>query len=219
MRIQVNSKSGLQTSAYQRGALGKLDRIHYSIADTQQRTSFALASKTTANPGTCQVKHTISLAAFLYILWFGLSGHSEPLLLSLGIASVVFTVYLAHRMDVIDHESHPIHHLFGLLRFWPYLTVQVIKSNIDVIGRILRPGRSISPQMVDLPLPQRSDLGRVIYANSITLTPGTVSVHLGKDTIMVHALSKQGADELGRGEMASRVPDDMEDISRVDRDQ
>lgn len=165
------------------------------------------------------MKHIISLAAFLYILWFGLSGHSEPLLLSLGIASVVFTVYLAHRMDVIDHESHPIHHFTSLLRFWSYLMVQVIKSNIDVIGRIFRPGRSISPQMVDLPVPQRSDLGRVIYANSITLTPGTVSVDLGKDTITVHALSKQAADDLGRGEMASRVPDDIEDISHVDRDQ
>ena len=172
--------------------------------------------KSASNPGHCQVKHTISLAAFLFILWFGLSGHTEPLLLSLGIASVVFTVYLAHRMDVIDHDSHPIHHLTGLVRFWPYLMVQVIKSNIDVIGRILRPGRSISPQMVDLPLPQRSDLGRVIYANSITLTPGTVSVHLGKDFITVHALSKQAADDLGRGEMASRVPDDIEDISHTD---
>jgi len=165
------------------------------------------------------VKHTISLTAFLFALWLGLSGHVEPLLLSLGVASVIFTLFLAHRMDVIDHESHPIHHLTGLIKFWPYLMVQVIKSNIDVIGLILRPGRSISPQMVDLPLPQRSNLGRVIYANSITLTPGTVSVHLGKDTITVHALSKQGVDDLGRGEMASRVPDDIEDISQVDRDQ
>ena len=164
------------------------------------------------------MKHTISLTAFLFALWLGLSGHGEPLLLSLGVASVIFTVFLAHRMDVIDHESHPIHHLTGLLKFWPYLMAQVIKSNIDVIRRILRPGRSISPQMVDLPLPQRSNLGRVIYANSITLTPGTVSVHLGKDTITVHALSKQGADDLGRGEMASRVPDDIEDTSNMDRD-
>ena len=164
------------------------------------------------------MKHTISLAAFLFVLWFGLSGHTELLLISLGIASVAFTVYLAHRMDVIDHEGHPIHHLTSLVRFWPYLMVQVVKSNIDVIGRILRPGQSISPQMVDLPMPQKSDLGRVIYANSITLTPGTVSVHLGKDTVTVHALTKEGADDLGSGELASRVPDDIEDLSQVDRD-
>ena len=162
------------------------------------------------------MKHTISLTAFLYILWFGLSGHTEPLLLSLGAASVLFTVYLAHRTDVIDHESHPIHHLTGLLRFWPYLMVQVIKANIDVIKRILKPGKSISPQMVDVPLPQQSDLGRVIYANSITLTPGTVSVDVGKNTIRVHTLAKQAAEDLSRGHMARLVPDDLEDITARD---
>ncbi len=157
------------------------------------------------------MKHTISLTVFLYLLWLGLSGHLEPLLLSLGAASVMFTVYLAHRMDVIDHEGHPIHHLASLLRFWPYLMVEVIKANIDVIKRILRPGKSISPQMVHLPLPLQSDLGRVIYANSITLTPGTVSVRLHKDSITVHALARQAAEDLRQGHMAKLVPDDLED--------
>ena len=151
------------------------------------------------------MKHTISLAAFLFVLWFGLSGHTELLLISLGIGSVAFTVYLAHRMDVIDHEGHPIHHLSGLGRFWPYLLVQVVKSNIDVIGRILRPGRSISPQMVDLPMPQKSDLGRVIYANAITLTPGTVSIELDNRGVLVHALSVEGMDDLQTGRMDRRI--------------
>ena len=62
--------------------------------------------------------------------------------------------------------------------------------------------------MITLPLTQKSDLGRVIYANAITLTPGTVSVQLDRDTITVHALAKETADALATGEMARKVPDD-----------
>jgi multicomponent Na+:H+ antiporter subunit E len=62
--------------------------------------------------------------------------------------------------------------------------------------------------MVELPLPQHTDLGRVIYANSITLTPGTVSVRLAHDTIMVHALAKQTAEVLRSGQLASVIPED-----------
>ena len=61
--------------------------------------------------------------------------------------------------------------------------------------------------MITLPLAQKSDLAKVIYANAITLTPGTVSVQLDDDTITVHALSKEAADALKTGDMASRVPD------------
>jgi multicomponent Na+:H+ antiporter subunit E len=154
------------------------------------------------------MKHIISLGILLFGLWVGLSGHIEPLLLSLGLASVVLTLYLAHRMDVVDHQSHPIHLTFRLLRFTAFLIRKIIVANWDVVKRIITPGKTISPQMVELPLPQHTDLGRVIYANSITLTPGTVSVRLAHDTIMVHALAKQTAEVLRSGQLASVIPED-----------
>ena len=101
-----------------------------------------------------------------------------------------------------------MHLTVRLLGFWAYLSREVLLSNLDVMRRILTPGRSISPQMVSLPLPQKSDLGRVIYANAITLTPGTVSVQLERETIRVHALSGDAAAALASGGMARRVPDD-----------
>ena len=152
--------------------------------------------------------HIISLTITLFLLWLGLSGHFEPLLILIGIASTFLVVFLATRMEVIDHESHPIHLTVRLLSFWGYLSREIVLANIDVIKRILTPGKSISPQMITLPLPQKSDLGRVIYANAITLTPGTVSVQLERDTITVHALAKETADALATGEMARKVPDD-----------
>ena len=151
--------------------------------------------------------HIINLAALLFVIWAGLSGHFTPLLLGIGLASTALAVHLAHRMDVFDHEKHPAMLTFRLVRYWIYLSVEVVKSSIDVTRRILRPGKSISPQVVPLPLPQKSELARVIYANSITLTPGTVTLRLTDDTILVHALSKEAAEELATGRMASAVPE------------
>ena len=151
--------------------------------------------------------HIISLTVTLFLLWLGLSGHYEPLMITIGVVSVFLVVFIALRMEVVDHESHPIHLTGRLFRFWGYLSHEIVLSNIDVIKRILTPGKSISPQMITLPLTQKSDLAKVIYANAITLTPGTVSVQLDDDTITVHALSKEAADALKTGDMASRVPD------------
>jgi multicomponent Na+:H+ antiporter subunit E len=154
------------------------------------------------------MKHIVGLGILLSGLWIGLSGHIEPLLLSLGLASTLLTLYLVHRMDVVDHESHPIHQIFRLLRFTVYLIHKIVLANWDVLKRIVMPGKTISPQMITLPLPQRTDLGRVIYANSITLTPGTVSVRLNKDSIMVHTLAKSNAEVLSQGKLASVIPED-----------
>ena len=151
--------------------------------------------------------HIISLAVLLFVFWLGLSGHFTPLLIGLGIASTLLAVHLAHRMDILDHETHPTLLTPRLVRFWLFLSVEVVKANIDVIRRILRPGKSISPQLVTLPLPQKTDLARVIYANSITLTPGTVTLRLDKDTLLVHALSREAAEDLATGRMASAVPE------------
>ncbi|WP_455212631.1 Na+/H+ antiporter subunit E [Kaarinaea lacus] len=154
------------------------------------------------------MKHITSLGILLFSLWLGLSGHMEPLLLSLGLASTFLTLYLSHRMDVVDHESHPIHLTSRLLRFTVYLWREIVVANWDVVKRIVTPGKSISPQMIEVPLPQRTNLGRVIYANAITLTPGTVSVRVNKDTITVHALAKETAEALSTGDMAKVVPED-----------
>jgi multicomponent Na+:H+ antiporter subunit E len=152
--------------------------------------------------------HIISLTITLSLLWLGLSGHFEPLMLAIGVASVFLVLFITLRMEAVDRTSYPIHFTGSLFRFWRYLVREIILSNIDVIRRILTPGKSISPQMITLPLPQKSDLAKVMYANAISLTPGTVSVQLDRDTIMVHALSKEAADALETGDMASRVPDD-----------
>jgi len=144
--------------------------------------------------------------ALLLLFWILLSGHLEPLLLGFGMASVALTVFLSRRMNVIDHESYPLHLSSKLPGFYVYIFREIVKSNIDVVKRVVGwRGASISPQLVEIPQSQKTDLGAVIYANSITLTPGTVTIKLSKDNLTVHALSKEAADELAAGVMSKEI--------------
>lgn len=152
-----------------------------------------------------KVVHALYLGGILFVVWLLLSGHYTPLIIVLGILSCIAVVAITMRMDVVDQEGHPVHLTWRGLIYWPWLVVEIVKANVDVAKRILIPSVGISPTMVRVRTSQTSDLGKVIYANSITLTPGTVSVQVANDEILVHALSKDGADDLIRGEMDRRV--------------
>lgn len=156
-------------------------------------------------PRTSTLRHALSLGGALAVLWMLLSGHTEPLLLGLGTVSVLVVGFLAHRMDLADHEGHPVHLGLRAIPYWLWLAVEIGKANVDVAWRILRPGRHISPVMLRVRATQHTDVGRVLYANSITLTPGTVSMHLDGDWIDVHALSRDGAEGMLTGDMDRRV--------------
>jgi len=153
-----------------------------------------------------KIPHALSLGMGLSLLWLVLSGHYTVLLVGLGLFSVSLVVYLATRMDVVDHEGHPIHlRLLPTLHYWGWLLKEIILANIDVCRRILAPGMPISPTIIEVRSTQHTVVGRVIYANSITLTPGTVSMSVDADIILVHALSVEGAASLKRGEMDQRI--------------
>ena len=149
--------------------------------------------------------HALSLGLVLYGLWLLLSGYFQALLLSLGAVSVIAVVWIAHRMDVIDHEGHPIHLTVRAILYWPWLLVEIVKSNIDVAKVIIRRKMPISPSVIEVKATQETELGQVIFANSITLTPGTVAIAVDLDIISVHALTREAADGLQSGDMDRRV--------------
>lgn len=155
--------------------------------------------------GPLPVLHALSLAAALYGLWLLLSGHLEPLLLVLGACSTALVVFIALRMEVIDQESHPLHLTFKLPAYWVWLAWEIIKANFAVARILLTPSLPISPTVVRASASQQSELGQVIYANSITLTPGTVSMSLEDGRIDVHALTEDMARSLLEGDMDRRV--------------
>ena len=147
-----------------------------------------------------------SLAVVMSALWLLLSGHWEnPLLLGLGAASVVLTLVLSLRMDVADREGHPVHLAIRGLLYWPWLIKEIVLANIDVAKAILGLTDDIRPSVFKIKASQTSDLGKSIYANSITLTPGTVTIALEGDEMTIHALTPGAAEGLATGEMDRRV--------------
>jgi len=155
--------------------------------------------------GADALKYRLSLFLLLVVLWLGNSGLYSFLLLGFGLASVIFVIWVSHCLGVVDQESQPLHLARRLPKFFGWLIVKIIRSNIDVVRLIWLGNRAISPCSTRLPLGQKSDLGRVIYANAITLTPGTVAMDMDDDTVLVHALTREGIEDLQEGEMRRRV--------------
>lgn len=150
--------------------------------------------------------HALVLGASLAVFWLLLSGYfTEPLLLSLGAISVLFTVWLALRINRYDNERVRLKIDIPILRYWLWLLVEIIKANIDVARLILAPKLALSPRVVRVKATQPTDMGVVIYANSITLTPGTVTVDIDGDDLLVHAITQDAADGVTGGDMGDRV--------------
>ncbi len=150
------------------------------------------------------MRRAISLWLVLFATWLLLSGHFEPLLLGFGVLSCAAVVAIMHRMDVLDHETHPVHLTPHVFLYWLWLGWEIVKANWDVLRRVLHPRLPVSPTLVRVKASQPSELGQMIYANSITLTPGTISVDVGGGEILVHSLTREGADSLEEGEMDRR---------------
>ncbi len=145
------------------------------------------------------------LAAALAGFWVLLSGYWLTLIVALGVASIALCVFIAWRLDVCDREGHPIHLTLPGLRYFPWLFKEIILSNITVAKAILSGKNAIRPQVLKVKANQSDELGQTVYANSITLTPGTVSIALEDGYITVHAFMDETADGLRSGEMDAKV--------------
>lgn len=148
---------------------------------------------------------TLSLGLFCFTVWLLLSGFVSAVLLGFGMVSCVLVIVIARRMQIIDAEGHPVQLFARAPGYWFWLIKEIIKANIDVAKRVLDPTLPISPTLIRVKAVQHTALGRVIYANSITLTPGTLAIRLQKDEIEVYALTREAAERLLEGEMARRV--------------
>lgn len=151
------------------------------------------------------LRYVISLIVVLSLIWIGNSGFFNGLLLSFGAVSVAFVVLMAYRLDIVDEESQPIQVSRRIIGYWLWLLKTLILSNITVVKRIWKGGKSIDPVVARLPMSQKTEMGQTIYANSITLTPGTTTLDIEGDTLIVYALSYDGIRYLQGGEMDRRV--------------
>lgn len=149
--------------------------------------------------------YVIGLVTALTLLWWGMSFVTDPIVLSLGAVSILISVIAAMRMGLRDRESSPYHRIFGFIGYMPYLVGEIIKANLTVIKAILSPDLNIEPTLVKVKSTCRSDLSKVIFANSITLTPGTVTLRVDNDVLLVHGLYEADAQPEAFEEMDRRA--------------
>jgi len=151
------------------------------------------------------MRHTINLSILLALFWLLNSGHYTFLIVALGAASIALVVFIAQRMDVVDHESLSIRWSLKFPAFGVWLIKEIVLANLTVVKHIWLGNSSISPSMTKIKASQKTDVGKVIYANSITLTPGTVTLGLVGDELLVHALIRENIEALESGDMDQRV--------------
>jgi multicomponent Na+:H+ antiporter subunit E len=147
----------------------------------------------------------IRSALFVAVVWLLLSGHYTGLILSLGVLSVAIVIWFLWRMDRVDRELGVLPMRPRLLYYLLWLMWQVVLSNIDLVRRIWDPTLPIRPTWQRLDVKVTSALAKTLYANSITLTPGTLTTDVKEDHFMVHSLSADAIDELRQGEMERQI--------------
>lgn len=149
--------------------------------------------------------HKASILVTLFIFWLLLSGFFTPFLIAAGLGSALAALWFASRVEIADRESHPIHLTAGVFTYWPWLVKEIAVSGWQVTRIILNPRLPISPTLVRFKPSQTSTVGLVTHANSITLTPGTLTINADHDEFLVHALTRAGGDGLAGSEMDRRV--------------
>jgi multicomponent Na+:H+ antiporter subunit E len=150
------------------------------------------------------MRYLISLGILLSVLWLSISGVYKPQILALGVASVVLVVWLSRRMDVVGVEHNPVLYSWRLVVYWAWLIGEIVKANITVVRLVLNP-EQISPRIVTVPVPHDNAVAKVTYANSCTLTPGTVTLLLEHTELTAHVLDAGSADDLQSGRMAAKI--------------
>ena len=147
----------------------------------------------------------VILAVLLMLAWVLWSGYLKPLLLGLGVLSSIVVVYLNYRMRLEDFHFLEGRFLLRLVPYWAWLAREVVRSSLEVTRIVLSPKLPISPTVVEFETRCTLELDQAIVGNSITLTPGTLTIQIAEGRFLVHALTEAGARDILSGEMDRRV--------------
>ena len=146
---------------------------------------------------------SITLFIILFGFWLLMSGYYTPLILSLGVISCILCVYLTIKGKFLDNETLPIYFFPRLIQYTLWLIKEILKSNIQTAKVIIM--KSEEPELFSVKATQKTNEGKVTYANSITLTPGTVTTQIKNDIFEVHALTKGFGDDVRSSDMDKMV--------------
>ena len=143
----------------------------------------------------------------LYLNWILWSGKFDAFHLSLGVISCALVTFMSHDLFLKRKKISPkiIVETIRFIKYVPWLLYQIILSNIHVASLVLSPRMPIDPKIIRYKTKLKTDISLVTFANSITLTPGTITADISDGEFIVHALSRKVADDLMTGEMEDKV--------------
>lgn len=150
------------------------------------------------------MRYFAGLLLAIIVFWYTMSGLNKPLILGLGAASILVTMILTVRLDIVNRESSPYGRIIHFAFYWVWLFIEILKANWRVIQACLRANLDINPALVKVKTTCMSDLAKTTFANSITLTPGTVTLSVDGDKLLVHALYEEDAEPGAFDEMDRR---------------
>lgn len=152
------------------------------------------------------MKYSLVLFFALAIFWLTLSGYFNGFLLTMGTLSCLLVLWISRRMGLLDNEGVPTQiGGMSLLMYLVWLVKQIVFSNISVIRIIISKQIQIRRAVFQVSASPETAVGRVLMANSITLTPGTVTTGIQSDSMQVHALVDPGLNDPTILEIERRV--------------
>ena len=151
------------------------------------------------------IKQCIATCISVFAFWILLSADFDPSHVGAGVICSVIVAYASHELLFAGTGNHTLTKIVRFIAYLPWLIYQIVLANIDVAKRALSPGMPIDPRVVTFKTMLKSDVARTALANSITLTPGTVTIDIVDDVFYVHAIAKEPADDLLEGAMERRV--------------
>ncbi len=138
------------------------------------------------------MKKILSTFLVLWVIWILLTGFDWMEIVLGGAVSLV----LAFIISRFVNYSFGFGIILGLIKFIviyiPVFIFKLVLANIDIAYRVLSPKLPINPGIVKVPTKLKSDFGKFVLANSITLTPGTLSLDVEDDHVLVHWVNVKG---------------------------
>jgi multicomponent Na+:H+ antiporter subunit E len=153
-------------------------------------------------PPPLRVLAVVTIFALTWLLW---SGTYKPLLFFLGAVSVVLVAVITLRAGFLSRDVYSFYLAPGLPGYWAWLFGEIVKSNLVVARVVLSPDLPIAPRVLHVRIDELSPVKQTVLANSITLTPGTLSVDIADGILEVHCLTDSVAEDLLGGAMMARV--------------
>ena len=131
-----------------------------------------------------------------FVFWIILNGNvtTEIILFGLGICLVIYKFAYRSTRLTSSLEKKAVRKLSSIIEYLAILVFEVYKANIEIINQVLSPNPEIKPALKYFKADLNSRISLVALANSITLTPGTITVSMNEDELLIHALKEEYLD-------------------------